>query len=61
MQAHELDTAYSDLAQAIAQAGAQSELYLAMLCLKLIAGSSEMESVQLNICTTLAALQSYEH
>ena len=36
MQAHDLDQSYTALAQAIGQAGAQSELFLAMLSLKLI-------------------------
>ena len=36
MQTHELDQSYTALAQAIGQAGPQSELFLAMLSLKLI-------------------------
>ena len=36
MQAHDLDQSYTALAQAIDQAGAHSELFLAMLSLKLI-------------------------
>ena len=61
MQAHELDTAYSELAQAITNAGAHSELYLAMLCLKLIADSDDVDPVKSHITATLAALQSYEN
>ena len=36
MQAHELDDTYTALAQAVFKAGSKSELYLAMLSLKLI-------------------------
>ena len=57
MQAHELDQSYTALAQAIGQAGLQSELFLAMLSLKLITQQqSNVQTIEA-ISATLKDLQ----
>ena len=57
MQAHELDQSYTALAQAIEQAGLQSELFLAMLSLKLITQQqSNVQTIEA-ISATLHDLQ----
>lgn len=60
MQAHELDASYSALAQAVHAAGERSELFLAMLSLKLISQSDDAAQMQQNIQTTLQDLQLHE-
>lgn len=60
MQAHELDTTYSALANAVHAAGARSELFLAMLSLKLISQSDDAARVQQNIQSVLIDLQTHE-
>lgn len=60
MQAHELDTTYSALAQAVHKAGARSELFLAMLSLKLISQTEDAALAQQNIQSVLQDLQIHE-
>jgi hypothetical protein len=60
MQAHELDTTYTTLAQAIHGAGKNSELFLAMLSLKLISETDDAHKVQKCIQAVLQDLQSHE-
>lgn len=60
MQAHELDEAYTALAQAIGKAGAKSELYLAMLSLKLISLQDDAGLMTTVIHSTLKNLQAHE-
>ena len=60
MQAHELDTTYSALAQAVHAAGARSELFLAMLSLKLISQSDDAAQMQQYIQSVLQDLQTHE-
>jgi hypothetical protein len=60
MQATELDTAYTQLAQAIHSAGTKSELFLAMLCLKLICQSEDAQLIQQAIESTLQDLHTHE-
>lgn len=60
MQAHELDTTYSALANAVHAAGARSELFLAMLSLKLISQSDDAVQAQKNIQSVLQDLQIHE-
>ena len=60
MQAHELDTAYSALANAVHAAGARSELFLAMLSLKLISQTNDAARLQQNIQSVLQDLQMHE-
>ena len=59
MQAHELDQSYTALAQAIGQAGLQSELFLAMLSLKLITQQQSNVQALETISDTLKDLQRY--
>ncbi len=60
MQAHDLDTTYSALAQAVHKAGARSELFLAMLSLKLMSQSEHAALMQQNIQSVLQDLQTHE-
>jgi hypothetical protein len=60
MQAHELDTTYAALAQAVHEAGERSELLLAMLSLKLISQSEDAALMQQNIQSVLQDLQMHE-
>ena len=60
MQAHELDTTYSALAQAVHTAGQRSELFLAMLSLKLISQSEDAVRMQQHIQSVLQDLQMHE-
>ena len=60
MQAHELDTTYSALAQAVHAAGERSELLLAMLSLKLISQADDASLMQKNIQSVLQDLQMHE-
>lgn len=60
MQAHDLDTIYSALAQAVHAAGTRSELFLAMLSLKLISQSDDAAQMQQNIQSVLQDLQTHE-
>jgi hypothetical protein len=60
MQAHELDTTYSALAQAVHAAGQRSELFLAMLSLKLISQSEDAALMQQSIQSVLQDLQTHE-
>jgi hypothetical protein len=60
MQAHDLDTTYSALAQAVHAAGQRSELFLAMLSLKLISQSEDAAQIQHTIQSVLQDLQTHE-
>ena len=60
MQAHELDTTYSALAQAVHAAGERSELFLAMLSLKLISQSDDAAQMQQYIQSVLQDFQTHE-
>ena len=60
MQAHDLDTSYRALAHAVHAAGARSELFLAMLSLKLMSQSDDAALVQQNIQSVLQDLQTHE-
>ncbi len=60
MQAHELDDTYTALAQAIGRAGPKSELYLAMLCLKLITLQPDAGLVKTTVNSTLDDLLAHE-
>jgi hypothetical protein len=60
MQAHDLDHAYTVLAQAIHAAGAKSELFLAMLSLKLISQAEDAAQMQQCIQTVLQDLHTHE-
>ena len=60
MQAFELDSAYTSLAQAIDKAGHQSELFLAMLSLKLITECSDSAKIAESISRVLHDLQTHE-
>jgi hypothetical protein len=60
MQAHDLDNAYTSLAQAIHAAGQRSELFLAMLSLKLISQSEDAALMQQTIQSVLQDLQTHE-
>ena len=60
MQAHELDSTYTALAQAVHTAGARSELFLAMLSLKLISQSDDAAQTQQCIQSVLQDLQTHE-
>jgi hypothetical protein len=60
MQAHELDMTYTALAQAIHSAGEKSELFLAMLSLKLISQSDDAAQMQQAIQSVLQDLQTHE-
>jgi hypothetical protein len=60
MQAHDLDHTYTALAQAIATAGAKSELFLAMLSLKLISQAEDVAHIQQCIQSVLQDLQTHE-
>ena len=57
MQPSELDATYTQLAQAIHSAGPCSELFLAMLSLKLISQSSAPDTMQQTIAEVLSDLQ----
>ena len=56
MQAHELDDTYTALAQAVFKAGSKSELYLAMLSLKLISLQADAELMTSIVHSTLEDL-----
>jgi hypothetical protein len=60
MQAHDLDLTYSALAQAVHAAGVRSELFLAMLSLKLISQSEDAALMQQNIQSVLHDLNQHE-
>jgi hypothetical protein len=60
MQAHDLDSTYTALAQAVHAAGQRSELFLAMLCLKLISQSGDAALAQQNIQSALQDLKMHE-
>ncbi len=60
MQAHELDTVYAALADAVHAAGARSELFLAMLSLKLMSQSDNATLAQENIQSVLQDLHKHE-
>jgi hypothetical protein len=60
MQAHDLDNTYRTLAQAVHSAGQHSELFLAMLSLKLIAQSEDTAQIQQAIESVLQDLQTHE-
>jgi hypothetical protein len=60
MQAHDLDSTYTALAQAVHAAGARSELLLAMLSLKLISQSDDAPWVHQQIQSVLHDLQTHE-
>jgi hypothetical protein len=60
MQAHDLDITYTSLAQAIQAAGQRSELFLAMLSLKLISQSEDSGKMQQCIQSVLQDLQTHE-
>ncbi len=60
MQAHDLDNTYRALAQAVHSAGQQSELFLAMLSLKLIAQSEDAAQMQQAIESALQDLHTHE-
>lgn len=59
MQAFELDTIYTSLAQAIDQAGSQSELFLAMLSLKLATDIGDSKAVERSMQSVLLDLHSH--
>jgi hypothetical protein len=59
MNPEQLDTLYTQLAQAIHSAGSKSELYLAMLSLKHIT-AADPACAQRNIASTLIDLQPHE-
>ena len=59
MQASEMDTIYTSLAQAIDQAGSQSELFLAMLSLKLATEIGDSKAVERSIQSVLFDLQTH--
>lgn len=61
MQAFELDSAYTRLAQAIDQAGCKSELFLAMLSLKLVTELDDISKVERSISSVLHDLQTHEN
>ncbi len=60
MQAHDLDITYSALAQAVHAAGQRSELFLAMLSLKIISESENATQMQQCIQSVLQDLQRHE-
>ncbi len=60
MQAHDLDSIYTALAQAVHAAGERSELFLAMLSLKMISQSDDAAQVQQCIESVLHDLQTHE-
>jgi hypothetical protein len=60
MQTHDLDSTYTALAQAVHAAGARSELFLAMLSLKLISQSEDPVQMQHCIQSVLQDLQTHE-
>lgn len=60
MQAHELDDTYTALAQAVFKAGSKSELYLAMLSLKLISLQADAELMTSIVHSTLEDLLARE-
>lgn len=55
-----LDSVYTDLAQAIQASGARSELYLAMLSLRLIARAGDWPAAQDAIRRTLEDLAAHD-
>lgn len=59
MQAFEMDTIYTSLAQAIDKAGGQSELFLAMLSLKLATDIDDSKAVERSIQSVLLDLQTH--
>lgn len=61
MQAFELDSVYTSLAQAIEQAGSKRELFLAMLSLKLITELDDISEVERSISRVLHDLQTHEN
>ena len=60
MQAHDLDSTYTALAQAVHAAGTRSELFLAMLSLKLMSQSDDAAHMQQCIQSVLHDLQTHE-
>ena len=60
MQAFELDNIYALLANAIDHAGDKSELFLAMLSLKLITQIEDSASANSSIQSVLQDLQTHE-
>jgi ABC-type transporter MlaC component len=60
MQPSELDATYTQLAQAIHSAGPCSELFLAMLSLKLISQSNVPKAMQQTIADVLSDLQHHD-
>jgi ABC-type transporter MlaC component len=60
MQPSELDATYTQLAQAIHSAGPCSELFLAMLSLKLISQSNAPKAMQQTIADVLSDLQDHD-
>lgn len=59
MQAFEMDTIYTSLAQAIDKAGSQSELFLAMLSLKLATDIDDSKAVERSNQSVLLDLQTH--
>lgn len=57
MNAGDLDEVYTELADAIADAGPRSELFLAMLALRLIAGSGDAAACRAALRLTLQELR----
>ena len=60
MQAHELDDTYTALAHAVDRAGSKSELYLAMLSLKLISLQADAELMKSIVHSTLEDFLAHE-
>jgi hypothetical protein len=60
MQAPELDHVYTRLAQAIDKAGSKSELFLAMLALKLITEVADAAQAERIITSVLQQFQAHE-
>jgi non-ribosomal peptide synthetase component F len=60
MQAPDLDSTYTALAQAVHAAGGRSELFLAMLSLKLISQSDDAAQMRHCIQSVLNDLQTHE-
>lgn len=59
MQAFEMDTIYTSLAHAIDTAGSQSELFLAMLSLKLATEIDDSKAVECSIQSVLLDLKTH--
>ena len=60
MQAPELDNVYTNLAQAIDKAGSKSELFLAMLALKLITELADAAQAEGIIASVLQEFQAHD-